>query len=223
MEDSYKSKVISQKLIILIMLVCLAALIGCAKREIKNINSQGINIICYGESITYGYGVNPADAYPLALAKMTSIPVINAGIDGDTSSEALKRIDNDVLDREPLLVVIQFAGNDFLRKVPKEITIENVRQMIEKIQARGAMVAIVDISVGGVLFKDYYLAFDELSRRYGAIFIPHVLNGIVTNSRLKSDFMHPNADGYKIIAHRVFREILPYLNQNTILKAVKKD
>ncbi len=212
----------NNKLLVLLFscsLVFLSA--GCAKREIKNIDSKGKNIVCFGDSITFGYGVAPGEDYPTALAKLISIPVVNMGIDGDTSSEALKRLESDALDRDPLLVIIEFSGNDFLRKIPQETTLSNVRKMVEKIQGKGAMVAIADISAG-MFLAEYRSAFLNLAREKGAIFIPGILNGIITNPHLKSDFIHPNADGYKIIAQRIYRTILPYLNRNTLLRQAQK-
>jgi lysophospholipase L1-like esterase len=197
------------------------ALSSCVKREIKNIDSKGKNIICFGDSITFGYGVNPGEDYPAALAKMIDMPVINAGVDGDTSVEAIKRIDSDVLDRNPLLVIIEFGGNDFLRKIPQEVTVKNTKEMVDRFQASGAMVAIVDISAS-ILLKEYREAFYKIAQEKGAIFISGVLSGIITNPRLKSDFIHPNADGYKVIAQRIYRLILPYLNQNSLRKKFKE-
>ena len=196
-------------------------LLGCAKREIKNINSRGKNIICFGDSITFGYGADPGGDYPSALAKITCVPVINAGIDGDTSTEALKRLKSDVLDREPLMVIVEFGGNDFLRKIPTEITLNNMKAIIDTIQAEGAMVAVVDISTG-MLLRQYHSPFYNLAREKGAIFIPSLLTGIITNPRLKSDFIHPNTDGYNVIAQRVYRIITPYLNQNILLRQSQK-
>lgn len=204
-----------------ILFVASVVFTGCAKREIKNINSKGKNIICFGDSITFGYGANPGEDYPTALAKMTEIPIINAGIDGDTTIEALKRMESDVLERDPLLVIIEFGGNDFLRKIPQEETLNNIKAMIEKIQAQGAMVAIVDISAG-MFLREYRLAFANMTKEKQAIFIPNILSGIITNPRLKSDFIHPNADGYKMIAQRIYRTVIPYLNQNHLLRHTQK-
>lgn len=187
-----------------------ALISGCAKREIKNMGSQGKNIICFGDSITFGYGVSQGEDYPSALAKLTAFPVINAGIDGDTTFEALKRIEGDVLGKDPLLVIIEFSGNDFLRKVPKEVTVDNIRKMAEYAQARGAMVAIADISAG-MFLAEYRSLLNNLAKEKKAVFIPAVLNGIITNPSLKSDFLHPNAEGYKIVARRIHQAILPYL------------
>jgi acyl-CoA thioesterase-1 len=191
-------------------------LTGCAKHEIKNMYSKGKNIICFGDSITFGYGADPQGDYPAALSKMINLPVINVGIDGDTSTEALERIKSDVLDKEPLMVIVEFGGNDFLRKISKEDTLNNMRKIIEAIHSKGAMVAVADISTGMIL-QQYRSAFCNLAREEGAIFIPCVLDGIITNPRLKSDFIHPNSDGYKVIAQRIYRAIIPYLNKNKTL------
>ena len=195
--------------------------LGCAKREIRNINSRGTKIICFGDSITFGYGAQTQESYPVVLSKMIQIPVINAGIDGDTTTEALRRFDSDVLERDPLLVIIEFGGNDFLRKIPRTVTVDNIKEMVERAQAKGAMVAIVDISAG-MFLGEYHTAFYNLAKESGAIFIPQILNGIITNPSLKSDFLHPNAAGYKIVTQRIYRGIMAYLNQNTVLKQIAR-
>lgn len=217
--NSRKSYVVSRKQkhtlrFCSIFIFCVFAVGGCAKREIKNIDSQGKNIICFGDSLTFGYGASEGQDYPSALAKMLDIPVLNAGIDGDTTIEALKRIRSDVLEREPLLVIIEFGGNDFLRKIPQEVTINNIKEMIERIQAYGAMVALADISTG-IFLGDYRKIFSKLAREKGAIFIPSILSGIIANPSMKSDFLHPNAKGYRMIAERIQTAITPYLKQNS--------
>ena len=192
----------------------LATLTGCIKREIKNIDSKGKNIICFGDSITFGYGANPGEDYPAALAKMLSLPVINAGIDGDTSTEGLKRIDSDVLDRDPFLVIVEFGGNDFLSKIHLDETIKNIEEIVNRIESRGAMVAIADVSAG-MIMSGYRKEFKRLSRKCNTIFIPNLFSGILTNPSLKSDSIHPNAQGYKVIAQKIYRVISPYLRKST--------
>ncbi|MFH1442365.1 MAG: GDSL-type esterase/lipase family protein [Candidatus Omnitrophota bacterium] len=194
---------------------------GCGKREIVNVGSKGKNIICFGDSITYGYGAEPQESYPSVLAKISGFPVINAGIDGDTSASGLKRIDRDVLSKNPLLVIIEFTGNDFLKKVPLGQTADNIREMIDVIQKKGAMVAIVDISAG-LLLKDYRPLLHKISKEKKAIFIPSILSGIVTNPSMKSDFLHPNGNGYKIIAQRIYKKILIPLKENETLTTPEK-
>jgi len=199
-------------------------LAGCSKTEIANINNQGVNIICFGNSITYGYGANPGeDDYPTHLSKMLNIPVLSAGVDGDTSTDAVDRLKVDVLQRQPLLVIVEFGGNDFLRKVPLEKTVKNMDYIISKSLEAGAMVAIMDMSVG-IIMENHGKEYRRLAKKYKAILIPHILSDILTNASLKSDFVHPNGLGYKVLAQKVYRFILPYLNQNSIYKqfGVKK-
>jgi len=186
---------------------------GCGKREIANTHSNGKNIICFGDSITFGYGVDSKESYPVFLGKLAQRTVINAGIDGDTSTEALKRLESDVLSRDPFLVIVEFGGNDFLRKVPLVETVRNINEIVEKIQAKGVMVAITDISAG-LLMKEYRLPYKKIAQEKGAIFIPSIMSGIITNPRMKSDFFHPNDTGYSLIAERVFHSIKPYINKD---------
>ena len=187
-------------------LLSFVLLIGCTKREIKNLNSRGKSIICFGDSITFGYGAASGEDYPAELAKLVKFPVINAGVDGDTTSAALGRLENDVLVKDPRLVIVEFCGNDFIKKVPKEETVNNLSKIIDRIQEKGAMAALVDIS-SGMFFQEYRQAFKRLAAEKRAIFIPVILSKIITNPAMKSDFFHPNARGYKLIASRIHRAI----------------
>jgi len=194
--------------VILIILSIIFA--GCQKQEIKNCCGRGKNIICFGDSLTFGYGASPGEDYPARLAKLVKLPVINAGVDGDTTFLALGRLDRDVLAKNPRLVIVEFCGNDFLIKITKEDTVKNLSKIIDRIQEKGAMVALVDIS-SGMFFWEYRWAFKKLAAEKGAIFIPVVLSKIITNPAMKSDFFHPNARGYKIIASRVYNVINRYI------------
>lgn len=218
-KNSFKLMALSLRHKICILFFCflLTIFTGCTKREIKNINSTGKNIICFGDSLTFGYGANAGEDYPAALAKIMGVPVINAGVDADTTFEALKRIESAVLDKDPRIVIIEFCGNDFIKKIPVEATVENIRKMTQAVQEKGAMTAIVDISAG-LFLKEYNSAFKKLSTQTGSIFISGVLNGIITNPSMKSDFLHPNANGYKIIAQRINRAIASYLTQGSSRK-----
>jgi len=192
------------------LLALILALAGCAKPEIRNAENKGENIICFGDSITFGYGANTGEDYPANLRHMVKLPVINAGVDGDTTFLALERLDNDVLVGNPRLVIVEFCGNDFLKKIPREDTVKNLSRIIDRIQEKGAMVALVDIS-SGMFFKEYRRDFKKLAREKKAIFVPSVLSRIITNPAMKSDFFHPNEKGYKLVASRVYKAIAPYI------------
>jgi acyl-CoA thioesterase I len=197
-----------------LVILCLS---GCLQNEIAYIDSRGKYVVCFGDSITQGFGAGPKTAYPAYLSKLTRVPVINAGIEGDTSEGALQRIKPDVLDREPLMVIIEFGANDYLLKIPLKETQRNIESIIKQCQTQGAIVALADVS-NMHLMPEYGPMFKTLSRTYKTIYIPDLLNGIYDNPYRKSDYFHPNASGYQIIAQRVYRAILPYLSRNTLLR-----
>lgn len=197
---------------LLAIFVCLTLLVGCTKKEIRNLDSKGKEIICFGNSLTYGYGVESNQSYPSVLAQKIDLAVINAGVNGDTTSSALARLEKDVLSHDPYLVIVELGANDFLTKMPMQETVKNLSQIIDKIQAKGAIVALVDISAG-LLFKEYKAQYKKLAQVKGAIFIPDVLTGIITNPNLKSDFLHPNGEGYSLMAARIYDKIKLYLKK----------
>jgi len=215
-----KNKLTIRKIIIGFIFGCILFIFlsrGYFYQDYANINSDGKNIICFGDSITFGFGASPGQSYPDFLAQKIDFPVINAGVDGDDTTQALFRIYSDVLSREPLLVIIEFGGNDFLRGIPVEKTAANIEEMIRQIKEAGAMIALMELSRREIM-REYSEMMRALARKHGCILIPEVLDRIIADPSLKSDFVHPNAQGYKVIAERVYRRIRPVLNRNIILR-----
>ena len=195
-----------KKAILFLCIFCLFVC-GCSReKNIKNIGSQGSNIICFGNSLTSGVGASPGNDYPSILTKQIDISIINAGKSGDTTEDALKRIARDVLNRDPRLVIIQFGGNDFLRGIPKEKTLKNLDKIVKNIQDAGAMVVLVEVRT--TLIGDEYLpGFKKIAKQRAAYLISDILKGVMNNPNLKSDYLHPNDEGYKIMAARILEVI----------------
>ncbi|MEE8542162.1 MAG: GDSL-type esterase/lipase family protein [Desulfobacterales bacterium] len=164
-------------------------------------------LICFGDSLTYGTGTEKGMDYPSQLSRMVSKPVVNAGIPGNTTAQALKRLEQDVLSRSPGLVLITLGGNDLKNGVAKEIAFKNLKIIVETIQEHGGRVVI-----GGIKFplrdRGFGKGYKELADQTGAILIPNILKGIMGNRKLMSDPIHPNAEGYKIMAQRFYGAIL---------------
>jgi len=189
--------------------VLILFLSGCSP-EIANRDSKQGPIICFGDSITQGEGATPGSDYPSLLSKKLNTKIINAGVGGDTTADALKRMGSDVLTKGPRLVIIEFCGNDFLQGVQKEQTLSNLDKMVEMAQERHAMVALVEVAAG--YFGDQYLeGFKKIAAKRKALLIPGILKGIIADPSLKSDQIHPNDAGYAIVADRIYRKIRPYL------------
>ena len=163
-------------------------------------------IICFGDSLTYGNGAGEGRDYPSQLSTMIGKPVVNAGVPGDTTARALKRLDSDVLSKSPDLVLITLGGNDLKNGVAKDLAFNNLRKIVESIQHAGAKVII-----GGLRFplqdRGFGRAYRQLAEDTGAVLIPDIYKDIMGNRKLMSDPIHPNGDGYKIMAER-FREAI---------------
>jgi acyl-CoA thioesterase I len=171
-----------------------------------SVGAVGDTIICFGDSLTYGTGAGAGMDYPSQLSRLIGKPVINAGVPGDTTAEALERLARDVLAQSPDLVLITLGGNDLKNGVAKDIAFENLYKIVESIQEQGARVII-----GGLKFplrdRGYGKAYKKLADETGASLIPNILEGIFGNRGLMSDPIHPNAKGYKIMAER-FQEAI---------------
>src|SRR2546423_12588209 len=86
--------------------------------RVANLGSHGSSVIAFGDSLTAGYGAQPGEDYPSKLSALMGTTVVNAGVSGDTTESALARLDNDVLSRNPRVVLVGLGGNDFLQGVP---------------------------------------------------------------------------------------------------------
>jgi len=180
--------------------------------DIANRTSSGVNIICLGDSLTQGIGASKGHDYPSLLSQVLGTTVINAGVDGDETADAMKRLESDVLAKDPRLVVVELGANDFLDGQPLEQAFENLDQIVRRIEERGAMVVLVGIAPGplGDTLQHYY---DALIHKYHVAFIPKALEGILANPALKSnDHLHPNDRGYELIAERIQQVIAPLLH-----------
>lgn len=185
---------------------------GGSFSDIRNLQSRGENIICFGDSLTEGVGAGNGGGYPSILARQLRVSVVNAGRRGDTSTDGLARLDRDVLGRNPRLVIVLFGGNDFMRQLAVGETRKNLEEIVGRIQDRGAMVALVGMRLG--LFTDEYgPIYKEIARKRGALYIPEVLKGILSDARLKSDSIHPNSAGYQLMAERILQQVKPLLEE----------
>jgi lysophospholipase L1-like esterase len=171
-------------------------------KKVANLNSHGSSVIAFGDSLTAGYGANPGEDYPSRLSPLIGMEVINAGVSGDTTDMALARIEPDVLDKNPRIVIVGLGGNDFLRGVGIDSTETNLRAIVRKIQGSGAMVVLL-----GFKFPSFNANYEEMYARVaadgGCLLIKGPLRGVLTDSTLKSDAIHPNARGYQIMAERI--------------------
>jgi acyl-CoA thioesterase-1 len=188
--------------------------------RLANLEAAGEVVVFFGDSITQGYGVRPEDSFPSLVARELGIPFVNAGVPGDTTAAGLARIERDLLAHRPRLAVVEFGGNDFLRRVPLAETLGNLDAMVRAMADQGMMVVILEVNVG--LMGDPYLeGYRAVADRYGALLIEDVMRGILGNPDLKVDGIHPNARGHRRIADRVVGALRPLLREADRRRAVR--
>jgi len=193
-----------------ILPLLLASLLLTACGGPEPVTLRGDNIICFGDSLTFGTGAPRDKSYPAQLAEMIGQPVINSGIPGDTTDRALRRLERDVLSKSPRIVLITLGGNDLKNGVDKKTAFKNLKAIVDTIQARGALVVIGAIKL---LFWDrgYEEEYEKLAAETGALLVPDILGGLMGHEDLMHDTIHPNGAGYKIMAQKFYTRIEPYL------------
>ena len=186
----------------LIAAVLLLSLACSRYDDVKNVASGGTNVIAFGDSLTAGYGAGDGEDWPSRLSAATGVEIINAGVSGDTTDAALARIESDVLQEDPRIVIVGLGGNDYLRGVPIDQTEANLRTIVRRIHDSGAMVVLLGFRFPS-LSANYETMYERVAEDSGALLIDGVLRGILNEPSLKSDAIHPNAKGYALMAERL--------------------
>jgi lysophospholipase L1-like esterase len=186
----------------LFALLALFLLAACDRAPtLPKLNSHDV-IVAFGDSLTHGTGANTNDAYPAVLAALTGRTVINAGVPGDTTSSGLERLPAVLDEYKPRLVLLCLGGNDMLRKQPEAATENNLRLLVKTIRASGAEVVLISVPepalFGGT--PDFY---SRLAEDLKLPLEQDVFNEVLKDNRLKSDPIHANAAGYRVVAERL--------------------
>ncbi len=190
-------------------LAALLCLTGCGP-DVANRDSRGRAIICFGDSLTQGVGATPGNDYPSRLARALGREVINAGVAGETSEDDLRRLERDVLSKDPRLVIVAFGGNDFLQRLPWERTCSNIDRMVERIQARGAMVVVAGVR-SGLLGNAAKKEYRRIAKARRAALVPDLLEDVFGRPSRMADAVHPNDAGYAVMAERMAKTVKPLL------------
>jgi acyl-CoA thioesterase-1 len=177
-------------------------------------------LVAFGNSLTEGSGVNPAQNYPAKLqarldAAGYSYRVVNAGEAGETSAQGLNRIDS-ILALQPAIVIVEFGANDGLRGIPAETTRRNLEEIIVRLQSAGAAVVLAGMEMPPNYGPQYTSAFRNIfrsvSEEQGVTLIPFFLEGVGGHPELnQADGIHPTAEGYDIVVDNVWKILKPLL------------
>ncbi len=182
------------------------ALSACSRKGKYSKLPANSRILALGDSLTAGYGANKGEDYPSQLAQITGWNVINGGVSGDTSVQALARLP-ELLQQNPKLVIISIGGNDFLRKLPESETRANISQIIQTIQNQNTDAVLVAIPhfTTGALFGNIseHPLYEELAKQHRIPLLQGAWTEVLSDKDMKSDQIHGNAKGYRYFAEEM--------------------
>jgi acyl-CoA thioesterase-1 len=179
-------------------------------------------LVCFGDSITAGYGLDKSQSYPADLEHLLAsrgyaYKVVNQGVPGDTTKDALARV-NQVVALHPDVVVLEFGGNDGLRGLSTDLTRRNLNQVLSTLQSAHIRVLLVGITLPPNYGPDYVKTFsaifkDEATTHHVAL-MPMIYDGIYTlPGAIQADGIHPTAKGSQLIAEHMLPLLTPLLSK----------
>lgn len=178
---------------------------GCNdSRPTFNKLSQQAVILAFGDSLTYGTGASPESDYPTILSKLSGHEVINVGVPGEISSTGLKRLPALLEEYQPELLILIHGGNDFLRKIPKQQTKENLEQMIDEAKQRDIKVVLLGVPSSTLFLLSSAEIYQEIAEQQNTVIDLDTMPKILSSKELKSDTIHPNDQGYRLMAENIF-------------------
>ena len=185
-------------------------------------NTERPSVVFLGTSLTAGLGLEPEQAYPaLIQQKIDSAGldyrVVNAGVSGETSAGARRRVD--WLLREPVAVlVLETGANDGLRGLPPDSLRANIQAVFDRAKAISPAPKLVLVGMrvppnyGRAYTERFQAVYPEVARHNGAALVPFLLDGVGGIPRLnQADGIHPTAEGQRVIAETVWRVLEPVL------------
>ena len=177
-------------------------------------------LICFGDSITAGYGLQTGQAYPDFLQKKLDAEgyhykVVNQGTSGATTKDAVADL-HSILLLHPEVVIVEFGGNDGLRGLPPDQTRRNLDQVLTTLEAARIKVLLAGITLPPNYGADYIHAFEQvfsdLAARHHTAFVPMIYKDLVNvPGTIQPDGIHPTAKGSEIIARTLLPKLTPLL------------
>jgi acyl-CoA thioesterase-1 len=179
-------------------------------------------VVAFGDSLTIGLGLLEQEAYPALLQRKIDeagyqFEVVNAGVSGDTSAGALRRLDW-ALEGDVKVLIVAFGGNDGLRGLPVSQMKENLATIIDKARERNVVVILAGMEAPPNFGQEYATqfrqAFQEVALKKRVLFLPFLLNNVAGKPELnQADGIHPNQQGTRIVADNVWTLLEPLLDQ----------
>ena len=156
-------------------------------------------IVAFGDSLTFGTGTKPDNSYPAVLGRAIGHEVVRSGVPGEQTEQGLQRLEQVLDEYQPKLLLLCHGGNDILAHSPDSAIKANLARMIRLAQSRGSEVVLVGVPKFGLLLSPAPL-YAELAEEFALPYLTDSVSDVLAKPQLKSDRVHPNADGYRRIA-----------------------
>ncbi len=179
-------------------------------------------LVCFGDSITAGYGLQTGQAYPDALerdldARGYHYKVNNQGTSGATTKDAVASL-RSVLALHPDVVIVEFGGNDGLRGVPPDQTRRNLDQVLTALEAAHVKILLAGITLPPNYGQDYIRQFEQvfrdLAQKHHTAFVPMIYKDLIkVPGTIQPDGIHPTAKGSEIVAQTLLPALVPLLRK----------
>jgi acyl-CoA thioesterase I len=181
-------------------------------------------ILFLGDSLTAGFGLDPDEAFPALIQRRLDeaglrYRVVNAGVSGETSAGALRRLD--WLLKQPVAVlVLETGANDGLRGQDPETTRQNIQAVLDRVRSQSPPPKVVLVGMealpnyGESYRRRFRALYPELAKKNETALVPFLLEGVAGIPALNlADGVHPNAEGHKLVADTVWKTLRPLLTQ----------
>jgi acyl-CoA thioesterase-1 len=206
---------VRRRLIVSICLFLLAGPVVAADRPL---------LVCYGDSITAGYGLQTGQSYPDALRRDLEsrgyhYKVSNQGTSGATTKDAVADL-RSILLLHPQVVIVEFGGNDGLRGLPLEQTRRNLDAVLTALENARIKILLAGITLppnyGSEYIHQFDQVFSDLAKKHRIAFVPMIYKDLVhVPGAIQPDGIHPTAKGSEIIARTLLPALTPLLRKGS--------
>jgi lysophospholipase L1-like esterase len=188
-----------------VLLALLAASCGEPPAKLSRLSADAV-VLAFGDSLTYGTGASEEESYPAQLEGLIGRRVVRAGVPGEVTSQALERLPAALDEHAPRLLLLCIGGNDFLRRLGNGQAESNVRAMVKLAKSRGVQVMLIGTPEPGlrIVPPEFYAG---IAKELGLPYEETVMAEVLKDPSLKSDQIHPNARGYRVIAERLAADL----------------
>ena len=160
-------------------------------------------VLAFGDSLTHGTGARAAESYPAVLQGLIGRRVVRSGVPGELTAQGLARLPGVLQQVDPDLLVLIHGGNDLLRRTPQQRIAANLRAMVHLAQDREVAVVVIGVPDLGLIFGRSAEFYEQLAEELDLPYDGAALPAILKQPNLKSDAIHPNAQGYRKLAEAV--------------------